>query len=182
VTEATKIYFWGRGGPPWVLFWSQKFGIEDTHGILLTDGVLNYPARVNIQYASSPCGNRAEIFRVLAGCTCKYHHILIFCTGRNSSVGIATRYGWTVRGSNPGGEARFSSPVQSGSGAHPASHTTYTGSFPGLKAAGACVNHTPQFAPRLKQEHSYTSVPPLGLLGLFYGDLYICHVLRLLYL
>jgi hypothetical protein len=37
---------------------------------------------------------------------------------------------------NPGG-ARFSAPLQTGSGAHPASCTMDTGSFPGVKAAGA---------------------------------------------
>ena len=29
--------------------------------------------------------------------------ILFFMVDRDSSVGTATRYGWTVRGSNPGG-------------------------------------------------------------------------------
>jgi hypothetical protein len=45
--------------------------------------------------------------------------------------------GWTVRGSNPGGEARFSAPVQTGPGAHPASCTMGTGSFPRQRTAGA---------------------------------------------
>jgi hypothetical protein len=40
--------------------------------------------------------------------------------------------GRTVRGSNPGG-ARFSAPVQTGPGAHPASCTMGTGSFLGVK-------------------------------------------------
>ena len=43
--------------------------------------------------------------------------------------------GWTVRGSNPGG-ARFSAPVQTGPGAHPASYTMCTGSFLGVKRPG----------------------------------------------
>ena len=39
--------------------------------------------------------------------------------------------GWAVRGSNPsGGGARFSAPVQTGPGAHQASSTVGTGSFP----------------------------------------------------
>ena len=41
--------------------------------------------------------------------------------------------GWTVRGSNPGG-VRFSTPVQTGPGAHPASCTMGTRSFPGVKS------------------------------------------------
>jgi len=49
--------------------------------------------------------------------------------------------GWTVRGSNPGG-ARFSAPVQTGPGAHPASCTMGTGSFQGVKS-GLDVTLTP---------------------------------------
>jgi hypothetical protein len=49
---------------------------------------------------------------------------------RDSVVGIATRYGLEGQGSNPGG-ARFSAPIQTGSGVHPASCTMGTGSFPG---------------------------------------------------
>jgi hypothetical protein len=41
--------------------------------------------------------------------------------------------GWTVRGSNPGGGARFFAPVQTGPGTNPASFTVGTGSFPGVK-------------------------------------------------
>ena len=40
--------------------------------------------------------------------------------------------GRTVRGSNPDG-ARFSEPVQTGPGAHPASYKIGTGTFPGVK-------------------------------------------------
>ena len=48
--------------------------------------------------------------------------------------------GWTVRGSNPG-EARLSA-VQTGPGAHPASCTMDTGSFPGVES-GRAVTLTP---------------------------------------
>ena len=54
--------------------------------------------------------------------------------GPGSSVGIATGYGWVVRGSNPGGGARFSAPVQTVPGAHPASYTMGTGYFPRVKS------------------------------------------------
>jgi hypothetical protein len=40
-------------------------------------------------------------------------------------------------------KARFSAPVQTGTGAHPAAHTMGTGSFPGLKRPGRCVDHPP---------------------------------------
>ena len=58
-----------------------------------------------------------------------------------SSVGIALATGWTVQGSNLEG-ARFSAPVQTGPGAHPASCTIGTGSFLGVKS-GLGVTLTP---------------------------------------
>ena len=55
--------------------------------------------------------------------------------------------GWTVRGSNPSWGARFSAPVQTGPGAHPASCTRGTGSFPGVKRPGRGADHpTPIFS------------------------------------
>jgi hypothetical protein len=42
--------------------------------------------------------------------------------------------------------ARFSAPVQTGPGAHPASGTMGTGSFPGVNRPGRGVDH---LAPRL---------------------------------
>ena len=52
--------------------------------------------------------------------------------GRDSSVGLATGYGLDGPGSNPGG-ARFSAPVQTDPGAHPASYTVVTGSLLGVQ-------------------------------------------------
>ena len=64
----------------------------------------------------------------------KYGAGRLYRSGPGSSVGIATDYGLDgpgIESSNPGG-ARFSA-VQTGPGAHPASCTTGTGSFPGVK-------------------------------------------------
>jgi len=60
--------------------------------------------------------------------------------GRNSSIGIATRYGLDDTGiESPWGGARFSLPVQTGTKAHPASYTVGTGSMGVQKAArGRC--------------------------------------------
>jgi hypothetical protein len=57
--------------------------------------------------------------------------------GWDSAVGIATSYGLDSLGIEFRWGARFSSPVQTGPGAHPASYTTGTSHFPGGKAAGA---------------------------------------------
>jgi hypothetical protein len=63
--------------------------------------------------------------------------------GQDCTVGIATRYGlngqdiesqWGGMGGWVG--KRFFAPVQPDSGAHPASYTTGTGSFPGGKRQG----------------------------------------------
>jgi hypothetical protein len=74
------------------------------------------------------------------------------CLGRDSAVGIATRY-WLY---GPGIEyrwgARFSLPVQTGPGAYPASYTMGTGGIPGGNATGAWRDHPPNLSPRLKEE------------------------------
>ena len=59
--------------------------------------------------------------------------MLIIC-GSGSLVGIATGYGAVRSGDRIPVEARFSAPVQTGPGAHPASCTMGTGSFPGVKS------------------------------------------------
>jgi len=74
-----------------------------------------------------------------------YIYIIISLTGwPGSVVGMATTYGWTVRGSNPGG-ARFF--------AQPASCTMGTGSFPGVRCCRG-VTLTPHLllVPRSKIE------------------------------
>jgi hypothetical protein len=70
--------------------------------------------------------------------------------------------GWTVWGSNRvGGE--FSAPVQTGSGAHPASCTMGTGSFPGVKSCrGVTLTPHPLLVPLVMKEYSYTSTQPMG--------------------
>ena len=58
---------------------------------------------------------------------------------------------WTVRGSNAGGGARLSAPVQTGPGARPASYTLGTRSFPGVKRQGHGVDHTPASSAEVKE-------------------------------
>jgi hypothetical protein len=60
--------------------------------------------------------------------------------------------GWTVRGSNPGGGARYSAPVQTGPGAHPPSYTMGTESFPGVKRPRHGFDHPPHLESRLKKK------------------------------
>ena len=52
-----------------------------------------------------------------------------------------------------GDPIEFSAPVQTGTGAHPASYTMGTGYFPRLKRPGrGVVDHPSHLAPRLKKE------------------------------
>ena len=63
-------------------------------------------------------------------------------SGPGSAVGIATGYGLDGPGIESRWGARFSAPVQTGPGGHPASCKMDTGSFPGVKS-GRNVNLTP---------------------------------------
>ena len=62
--------------------------------------------------------------------------------------------------------ARFSAPIQTGPGAHPASYTVGTGSFPGVKRPGLGVDHPPPLSAEVKERVELTSTSPLGLRGL----------------
>ena len=73
------------------------------------------------------------------------------CRGRDSVVGIAPRYGLEGPGIESRWEVRFSAPVQTGPGAHPAAYTMGTGSFPGLKRPGRGVEHQPQSSTEVKE-------------------------------
>jgi hypothetical protein len=67
--------------------------------------------------------------------------------------------GWKVQGSNG---ARFSAPVQTGPGAHPASCTMGTESFPGVeRIRGVTLTPHPLLVPRSKNE--CRSIPLLSL-------------------
>jgi len=57
--------------------------------------------------------------------------------------------------------ARFSTPVQTGPGAHPASYVMGTGSFPGVKQPG-CGNHPPPFSAKVKERVELYLYSPFG--------------------
>ena len=70
--------------------------------------------------------------------------------GRDSSVGIATRYELDY----PDIESRwgrFSAPVQTGPGAHPASYKVGTGCFPEVKWPLRGVDHPPPSSAKVKE-------------------------------
>ena len=67
---------------------------------------------------------------------------MLLIDGPGSLVGIATGYGLDGPGIESRWGVRFSAPVQTGPGAHSASCTMGTGSFPGVKN-GRVVTLTP---------------------------------------
>ena len=79
--------------------------------------------------------------------------------GRESSVGIATRYGLDGPGIESRWGAGFSAPALNGPGDHPASYTIGTGSFPGVKRPGRGVDHPPHLAPWLRKRRATPHFP-----------------------
>jgi hypothetical protein len=94
----------------------------------------------------------------------KYYIFWVFVYSvRDTSVGKATRYGMDGQGIESRWGGRFSAPVQTGAGAHPASYTTGTGSFPGVKRPGRGADHPPQFSAEVKERAcSEPSWPVIG--------------------
>jgi hypothetical protein len=83
-------------------------------------------------------------------CTCN----TVVC--RDSSIGIATRYGLVGPGIESSWGARIYVPVQTGLGAHPSSYTMDTGSFTGVKRPGRDVDHPPTYSAEVKERvHLY---------------------------
>jgi hypothetical protein len=74
--------------------------------------------------------------------------MLYFYDGFGSSVGIATELRAGRSGIESRWEVKFSAPVQTVSGAHPASCTVATGSFPGVKyGTGVLLTTHPLLVP-----------------------------------
>ena len=67
--------------------------------------------------------------------------LLFVSVGRDNAVGVATRYWLDGPGIECRWGARFSAPIQTSSGAHPASCKMGTRSFPGVKRLGRGVDH-----------------------------------------
>ena len=95
------------------------------------------------------CSPTVQQSSILMSCTGTPHMnfmwISVCCLlfgGPGSVVGIATGYRLDDPGIESRWGARFSAPVQTGPGAHPASCTVGTGSFPGVKS-GRGVTLTP---------------------------------------
>jgi hypothetical protein len=81
--------------------------------------------------------------------TCPAQDIL--CVGRESWVGMATCYGWTVRESNPGEGEIFRTRSNRSWGPPSLLYNEYRVSFPGVKRPGLGVNHPPPSSAEVKE-------------------------------
>jgi len=87
---------------------------------------------------------------------------------------IISRYSDWLRAGRSGIESRWGRdflPVQTGPGAHPASCTMGTGSFPGVKRPGRGVDHPPPSSAEVKERVGLYLYSPMGLHSLFWGEL-----------
>jgi len=75
---------------------------------------------------------------------------------------MATGYGLDGPGIVSSWGARFSASVQTGRGAHPASYTMGTGSFPGVKRPGRDVDHTPPSGAEVRERVELYLYTPFG--------------------
>ena len=97
-----------------------------------------------------------------------YDDLTLSMVGRDSSVGMATRYGLHIPDIESRCGARYSTPVKTGPRVHPASCTRVIMSFPGKKRPELGVDHPPlpngEFKKRVEL-YLYSSGPSLPVLG-----------------
>jgi len=72
--------------------------------------------------------------------------------------------------------ARFFAPVQTCPEANPTSYTMGTGPFLGIKRPGRGADHPPPSDCEVKERVELYLSPPLGLRGLFQGELYFIYL------
>ena len=88
--------------------------------------------------------------------------VLNICRG----LGWLSRYSDSLRAGRSGDQipvgARFFAPVQTGPGAHPASYTMGTGSFPEAKRPGRSVDHPPPSSAKVKERVELYLYSPFG--------------------
>ena len=110
----------------------------------------------------------AEVLWAVTVCSSETNcQSFVFCAEgmwyRGSSVGIATRYGLEGQGIESRSGQDFPHTSRPAQGAHPASCTMGTGSFPGIKSGrGVTLTPHPLLVPLGMKEYSYTSTPPMG--------------------
>ena len=90
--------------------------------------------------------------------------VCVCVLGRDSPVGIATRCGLDGPGIEFRWGTRFLAPVQTRAGAHPASYTMGTQSFPVIKLPGRGVDHPLPSSAEVKEKVELYFYTPSGRL------------------
>jgi hypothetical protein len=93
-----------------------------------------------------------------------FNMLLLVSRGRDSVVGIATRYGWTVGGSNPSGGEIFRTRPDRSWGPPSLLYNRHWVSFPGVTRSGRGVNHPPPFRVEVKERVELYLYSPSGSL------------------
>ena len=163
----------------WFVTWLQYGRIKERVSISCRINIFFSSPSTHRDYAAhpAPCSKRAFSKhtgirrRTLTSISVKINNFTFtfYDVGRDNSVGIATRYVLDGPGIESRWGARFSAPVQTGPGAHPASYTRGTGSFPEVKRPGRGVDHLPPYSAEVKERielHLYSpSGPSCPVLG-----------------
>ena len=96
----------------------------------------------------------------------------VFCSGRSSSVGIATDYGLDGPGSNPGGDEIFR-PSRPALGPTQPPVKWVPVLSRGKVRPGPAADHSPPSSAAVMEEYCCTSIHPLGHTGPVTGSLYL---------
>jgi hypothetical protein len=158
----------------------------------------SYSVTLNLDCAFCNSGGRSQILKHLCVCVCVNilsvplgtSDILTECALHSTNCCQGWSIGWWIflglklvfrrqsygldgRRSNHGGEARFSTSMQTGPGAHPASYTMGTGLFPGVKQPGCGVNHPPSSNVKVKERAELYLSSSLWYHGRLQDELYL---------
>jgi fatty acid desaturase len=102
---------------------------------------------------------------------CIFQEWIIYIFTYTWWTGLFRRYSDWLRAGRSGDQipvgARFFAHVQTGPGAHPASCTMGTGSFPGVKRPGRGADHPFLLAPRSRMSRTIPLLPFWALRGLY---------------
>jgi hypothetical protein len=86
--------------------------------------------------------------------------------GRDSVVGVTTRYRLDGAGSYPDGDETFRTRPERPWGPPSLLYNEYRFSFPGVKHSGVALTIHPHSAPKLRNEKNCASTPSLGFHGM----------------